>query len=122
MIACHLGELSELLALRDFESDEIDYLLRGQTVPDTYISMVGSVRLIRDNDKRINDGTNEPSHAITRNSSSSVMSCTDTSGSAVMICFSGGNEVFSLYLKSPRARDKARSPGISSTQNKMQKL
>ena len=40
MIAYNLGELGELLALRDFESDEIDDLLRGQTVPDTYIDVV----------------------------------------------------------------------------------
>ena len=39
MIAYHLGEL---LSLRYFESDEIDDLLRGETVPDTYILMVSS--------------------------------------------------------------------------------
>ena len=51
-----------------------------------------------------------PSQAITRNSSSSVSSCTVTSGNAVTICCSGDSSALFLNSKSPMARDRARLP------------
>lgn len=51
-----------------------------------------------------------PSQAITRNSSSSVISCVVTSGYAVTICCSGARSALFLNSKSPMARDKARLP------------
>lgn len=53
---------------------------------------------------------NIPSHAITKNSSSSQSSWTVTSGYAVTICCSGDSSALLLNSKSPRARDKARLP------------
>lgn len=51
-----------------------------------------------------------PSQAMTRNSSSSVISCTVTSGNAVTICCSGGRSALFLNSKSPMARERARLP------------
>lgn len=53
---------------------------------------------------------NIPSQAMTRNSSSSVISCVVTSGKAVTICCSGDSSALFLNSKSPIARDKARFP------------
>jgi len=51
-----------------------------------------------------------PSHATTRNSSSSEMSWTITSGYAVTICCSGASSALFLNSKSPIALDSARLP------------
>src|SRR5215471_12558355 len=65
--------------------------------------------------------TDEPSHAKTRNSSSSLISCMRTSGFAVTICFSGASSLLFLYSKSPIALDKASLPiyryGVNSFQD-----
>lgn len=54
--------------------------------------------------------SNIPSQAITRNSSSSVISWVVTSGYAVTICCSGDRSGLFLNSKSPNARDRARLP------------
>jgi hypothetical protein len=51
-----------------------------------------------------------PSQATTRNSSSSEISCTVTSGKAVTICCSGASSALFLNSKSPIALDNARFP------------
>lgn len=51
-----------------------------------------------------------PSQAMTRNSSSSPISCTVTSGYAVTICCSGGRSALFLNSKSPMALLSARLP------------
>jgi hypothetical protein len=51
-----------------------------------------------------------PSQAITKNSSSSVISWTVTSGNAVTICCSGGRSALFLNSKSPIALLSARLP------------
>lgn len=53
---------------------------------------------------------NLPSQARTRNSSSSVISCSVMSGSHVIICCSGDRSAFFLYSKSPKALARARLP------------
>lgn len=50
-----------------------------------------------------------PSHPIIMNSTPSFFTLV-ISGSAVMICSSGGNFGFYLYYKSPNARDKFKLP------------
>ena len=53
---------------------------------------------------------NQPSQAMIRNSSSSVILCSVISGFAVMIWSSAETLAFFLYSKSPKARAKERLP------------